>query len=417
MTLAQFLLGETKAEEVFSVFKVHDRGGAFTRTEPTPENYTAFLKAGYQKNPFVFRAVNLIARAASRVDFFVADSGGEPMEGHMVTEILDNPNPELARAGLVERFLSDVILTGNGYAKFAEPQELHPLRPDAVRVKHSNDPTELVGGYSWGHGLTGDEEEFERDEVLHIKTYHPTSEFYGMSPIHAAEAAIALSNRGFEWNVNLLDRGGVPPWFLSVDGVLNQEQKTNIQEELDEKHQGFENQGKPLILEGEMNADTLGESPKDMDHIDGQKWAGRTIATAMGMDPAMLGFSESQTFANFETAWESLYQDTVYPYLELVTTEIESFFKLHTDSTDWTIKFDEDQRKALTGDSDEDLDEKNWWTINEKREADGKEEIDGGDVILVSQTEVPLVVQGGEGIESVDLPENGETAALEIYGE
>lgn len=413
MTLSDLIFGETKAEEVFSVLKIQGRGGSFTRTEATPENYKAFLTAGYQKNPFVFRAVNLIARAASRVDFFVSDSDGERMEGHMVSEILSDPNPELGRSSLIERWLSDLILTGNAYSYFAQPQELFPLRPDAVRVLHSQDPAELVGGYSWGHGLKNEEQEFEREEVMHIKTYHPTSEFYGMSPIHAAEAAIALSNRGFEWNVNLLDKGGIPPWFLKMDGVLTQEQKTNINDELEEKYQGFENQGKPMVLEGEMDAETIGQGPKELDHIAGQKWAGRTIATALGMDPAMLGFSESQTFANFETAWESLYQDTVYPYLELITNEIETFFKQHEDG-EWTIRFDEDQRKALTGDSDEDLAEKTWWTVNEKREADGKEEIDGGDVILVSQTNVPLAVQAGA---DIDLPENGETASLEIYAD
>lgn len=415
MTFDEWLLGETKAEDVFSVFKIQTGQSSFNRTEPTPENYEAFMEAGYEQNPFVYRAVNLIARAASRVNWFPADEDGERVEVEPMTQILDNPNPELGRAALIERWISDLLITGNSYSKFAEPQELFPLRPDAVRAIHADAPDELVGGYEWGHGLDVETVKFDREEVMHIKTYHPTSEFYGLSPIVAAEAAIAMSNRGFEWNANLLDRGGIPPWALNIEGFLNEEQRTNLQEEVDDKYQGFENAGKPLIAEGDMTPVVLGQSPKDMDFIDGQRWAGRTIATAMGMDPAMLGFSESQTFANFETAWESLYQDTVYPYLKLVTTEVEKFFKQHTENTDWTIQFDEDQRKAFTGDAEEGLSDKDWWTVNEKREADGKEEVDGGDVILVNQRNVPLAVQAGEGPD--EMEENARLMKAYTNGE
>ena len=85
---------------------------------------------------------------------------------------------EIRRMVLVERRSQREAVSVGG----RPPVELWPRRPDRIEVVPS--ATLRVGGYVYKAG--GQKITFDPSQVMHTKFFHPTNDWYGMSPLEAA---------------------------------------------------------------------------------------------------------------------------------------------------------------------------------------------------------------------------------------
>lgn len=363
----------------------------------TPRKFEAFAEEAYIKNVIAFRAIQMIATSAASVSWVLhqlsAKSAKTPLASHPLLYLLEHPNPCCAGAEFFENVYAYKLISGNSYIHAVipsngKPQELHYLRPDRVAVIAGKDA--LPAGYRYTVGnlvkdfmvnrLTG------QSPVLHLRCFHPTNDWYGLSPVEAAAYSIDQHNQAGQWNQSLLQNGARPSGALVVNmgentvGTLTEEQYQRLKSQVDEQFSGAANAGRPILLEGGLDWREMSLSPKDMDFIEMKHSAARDIALAFGVPPQLLGIPGDNTYSNLAEARLALWEQTILPLLDHVTDALNHWLvPLFGDNL--VLSYDENTISALSPRREKlwnRISQSNFLTINEKRKALGLGTVEGG---------------------------------------
>ncbi|MGL4727976.1 MAG: phage portal protein [Bosea sp. (in: a-proteobacteria)] len=287
----------------------------------TPRDYAALARESYMKNAVAFRCVRLIAEAAAQTPL-VARIGTRETREHPVLSLLMRPNPRQSGISFLDTVYGYLLVAGNAYVERVDldgaARELHALRPDRVRIVPGSDGWPAAFDYSVGdRSVRYGSDEMGRMSVLHLATFHPLDDHYGVSPVEAAAQALDIHNGASGWNKSLLDNAARPSGALVYDaaqgGTLTDAQFERLKAELEESFQGARNAGRPLLLEGGLDWKPLSLSPKDMDFIAAKAAAAREIALAFGVPPLLLGLPGDSTHANYAEANRAFWRQTAIP--------------------------------------------------------------------------------------------------------
>jgi len=392
---------ETKFSAAGPLFAMGSPGAAVWANR----DYAGFAEEGYRKNVVAFQAINKVAGAVASVPWLLyakSDLENE-IEQHPLLDLLARPNPLMGQGEFLQNVVGYYLIAGNSYIEAAgplrgTPNELWPLRPDKMKVIASD--TGLPAGYKFTVGsqsrswpadkVTG------KSPILHLRTFNPLDNWYGMSPIEAAAFAIGIRNQSGQHNKALLQNDARPSGALVYSpkegpATLSDEQYNKLKGALD-KHAGSQNTGRPLLLEGGLVWHQMGMSPKDMDFLEANNASSRDISLAFGVPPQMLGIPGDSTFSNYQEARQAFWEETVIPLLHNLRDEFNNWLApVFGDGL--TLDHDLDEVPGLAAQR-----EATWTrvagsdflTINEKRAAVGYEDIDGGDVLLVEASKLPL---------------------------
>jgi HK97 family phage portal protein len=163
--------------------------------------------------------------------------------------------------------------------------------------------------------------------VLHVKSFHPQDDHYGLSPMQAAASALDVHNAASAWSKALLDNAARPSGAIVYrgsdgQGSLSSDQYDRLVSEMESHHMGARNAGRPMLLEGGLDWKPMGFSPSDMEFHKTKEAAAREIALAFGVPPMLLGIPGDATYANYQEANRALYRLTVVPLAARVTAAI-----------------------------------------------------------------------------------------------
>lgn len=402
----------------------------------TPRRYDSLAAESYMKNAIAYRCVRLIAEASAAIPFLIY-SGTDEVEDHELLKLLRRPNPFQSGDEMWDSFYAFFRIAGNTYLEAvsldSKPKELFVLRPDRMKI--------VVGGTGYPEAYlysVGGQKEVRFDievgkqmPILHMREFHPLSDWYGMAPVEAGAFAVDVHNSAGAYNKALLDNQARPSGALvysppneNADASLTDKQYDRLKKELEDKYSGPRNAGKPLLLEGGLDWKEMATSPKDMEFIEGKREAAREVALTYGVPPQLLGIPGDNTFSNYQEANRAFYRQTVIPLVTKTCRALTNFF-VPSYGEEIRIDFNEDEIPALDTERQalwERLNTSKFLTINEKREAIGYEPYepkepgeDGtggekvGDVILVSSGDTPLmttdIVPGGA---ATGVDENGD---------
>ncbi len=315
-----------------------------------PRSYDALVRDAYLKNPIAQRAVRIVAEGAA----------GAPVRsnppGHPVLGLLGGGEPG---PSLIETVAANLLLHGNAYVEVGLgatglPAALYSLRPERVTVEA--DASGWPVGYLYRAGTTL--QRFpavtvgERPGLLHIRSFHPLDDHYGLGCIGAAHAAVETHNAASAWNQNLLDNAARPSGALVYDpgdgSVLSPDQFDRLKAELAAGFGGAANAGRPMLLDGGMKWQPLSLTPAEMDFARTRDTASREIALAFGVPPMLLGLSGDNAFANYREANVALWRLTLLP----LTSRIYGAIAAHL--ADWwpglALTVDRDAIPALSAD-------------------------------------------------------------------
>ena len=318
--------GQSKASRVSTLIAYNGVG----RPVWTPKRYDRLAEEGFGRNVIVFRAVNLIAKGAASVPWKLY-KGREELHDHPVLDLLHHPNPQQGGAAFIESVLAFKLLAGNSYIEVVldqkrKPAELYSLRPDRVKIVPGISGVPSAYEYS----VSGKARKIPVNdidgtaEILHLKTFHPLNDWYGMSPIEAAAGAIDQHNAVSSHNLALLQNGGRPSGALKIKSDMNltEDQRRTLRDDVHAVYQGALNAGRLMVLEGDFEWQEMGLSPKDMDFIEGKNLSAREIAQAYGVPPMLVGVPGDATFANYREARYHLWEDTIIPLLDHLCDEL-----------------------------------------------------------------------------------------------
>lgn len=326
-------------------------------------NYAKFAEEAYRRNVVAYRAITMIARGAASLPTLLytlkADGSRREMANHPLRKIIERPSPLTAWPNFLESLYTYRLISGNAYVLAVGPTgeaplELHLLRPDRVSVIAGKNALPMGYRYKVGERVT----DYAVDpisgisRVLHIHEFHPTDDWYGLSPIEAAAYSIDQHNQAGAWNQALLQNGARPSGALVVKGAeggpqaLSEDQYYRIKQQIEEQFSGPENAGRPLLLEGGLDWREMSLSPKDMDFLETKHSAARDIALAFGVPPQLLGIPGDNTYSNLAEARMALWEQTILP-LATSTLEAISHWLSPMFGGRFQLTFDEDAVSAL----------------------------------------------------------------------
>ena len=361
----------------------------------TEEKYEQLVKEGYNKNAWVYACVRAIARAAASIPLEVYDraSDGElvKVDNHPLQLLLNSPNEEQPRDDFMEAWVSFLTLAGNAYVEMngpsenGPPQELWLWRPDRVTIVPGEEAIKEIK-----MSISGQEVTLPYERTLHAKFFHPTNDYFGLTPLQVARRTTDINNSTTDWNGALVQNYGAPSGIITTPEQvqLNEPERRRISRVIRRLFGGGRNAGKTHLLEGGLQYQQIGLSPKDMDFIDSQKMTREEICAIFGVPPQMVGIQDKSTYNNYSEARQSFYQDTVLPTLDKIVSVINhKLAPLYSDRT--VVGYDRSEIEALQEDANElwkRVNENHALTINEKRVRIGLPEIPGGEVLLIPKT-------------------------------
>jgi HK97 family phage portal protein len=377
----------------------------------TKKDYKKLSQAGYQNCMTVFACVNLIAKAIGGLPWALYQvkkgKGGkverEELEDHPLLNLIKRPNPIEGKAKFFEKVISFFLLAGNSFIEAAgpkgkPPKELYTLRPDRMTVL-KGDRLQLVRGYEYKIG--NNKETFDTKQVLHVKTFHPTDDYYGLSFLEVAAKGIDIQAMASEWNARLLQNDCRPPGAIVTEGNLEEEQHERLEKQLEEKMQGYKNAGRPPVFEAGVKWQPFAITPRDMDWLNSDKLNSRKIASVFGVAPELIGDAENKTYSNYKEARKSLYEETALPLAGCLCDEFNYWlvpkFEKNPDHPELVLEIARERIDAIQEDRQQVFDrmDKAWWfSVNERRQACGKDDVRGGNVIMVPANLIPLLTIG-----------------------
>jgi HK97 family phage portal protein len=391
------------------------------RPVATPRNYEAFAKEGYQANVIAYKCVTLIARACAGIPtlLYETDRAGNQTEvlAHPVLDLLKKPNPLQVKSSFIEAVVAYFLIAGNSYVEANRglsggllPMELWPIRPDRMKIVPGTNG--MPEKYQFQGSMAPKDFPVDRDgrsNMFHMKSFHPTDLWYGMSPIEAASISIDQHNESGKWNLALLQNMGTPSGALIVKadetnptGALDTIVRANLEEKLNSKFGGSMNAGRMMLLEGGMDWKSMGFSAKDMDWLEGRKGSARDISLGFGVPPILLNIPGDATFNNYAEARASFYQETVLPLLDFLYEHFTNWLiPIYETKRQLNFGYDEDRIEALEPrrkEKWEKIKSADFLTYNERREALGYDKLDNpaADELYIPSSLTPLGVEPTE---------------------
>ena len=389
--------------------------------------YQDLAKEGYSENAIVYRCINEIANNASRVKINLF-RGDQEVDNHPLLDLLYNPSPTQSQVEWFQGLYSYLLISGNNYmlsvgGDNTPPTELYNLRPDRVQIRTGQRAMPVAYDYMIGGQIV---ESYEVDQatgnskIKHIKMFNPLDDYYGMSPIQASSVDIDQHNLANKHNVNLLQNGARPSGaviFKPKDETggsvqLSDNQRSQLQSDINSRFAGTGNAGRPMLLEGDFDWKEMGLSPKDMDFIQLKNMSAKDIALVYGVPSQLIGIPDAQTYSNFAEAKLALYNETIIPLLDKIQGDLNEWLVPQFNDEALELRYDIDSIPAMaeqrrrvfesvtSGVKDGIL------TRNEAREQLGYEPIDGADSLLVPANLMPLNVATEETPEAEDRSED-----------
>ena len=325
--------GEQKASAAAPVIAFHGSGRAAWSARDT----VSLTRTGFTGNPVGFRCVKMIAEAAAAVPVLLQDVDRR-YDVHPMLALMAQPNQGQGAAALFEAFYGQLLLSGDGYLEAAGeglPRELHVLRSDRMSAVPGTDGWPVAYEYKVGSRKHQFDMRQDFAPILHVKAFHPQDDHYGLSPMQAAASALDVHNSASKWSKALLDNAARPSGaivYKGADGMgsLATDQYNRLIDELESHHQGAQNAGRPMLLEGGLDWKPMGFSPSDMEFQKTKESAAREVALAFGVPPMLLGLPGDNSYSNYQEANRAFYRLTILPLvaktLEAVTGWLSPLF-------------------------------------------------------------------------------------------
>lgn len=301
----------------------------------TERDFYNLSRESYNLNAVAFRCVKIIASGAATIPLLLKDRSDKDIESHALIDLIRRPSPMVGQQQFFEQVYGYLMLAGNSYVEQVAPsdnkppRELWTLRPDRIKIIAGDNGMPAFYEYEvFGRRVRWPVDQLTGESrVMHLKEFHPTDDWYGLSRVEAAAYALDRHNAASIHNKALLDNGARPSGALIFEPVKVGDNAIPAPAsaidaavaDLETRHQSPSNAGKPLVFGGNVRWEEMGLSPKDMDFGEGKADAARDICTAFGV-PHILVVPGSATYNNIKEAKLELYEETILPLADNVLT-------------------------------------------------------------------------------------------------
>ena len=295
----------------------------------------------------------------------------------------DEPNPEMTSLQWREASMAHLLLHGNSYTEIVRDLEgnaveLWPIDPTMVAPKRT-DSGELYYELNRGKNF------ITAGNMLHI----PGLSFdgiSGVSPITLARQSLGLSMAIEQFGAGYFGRGARPGGVLTFPGQLSPEARQNLRRSFEELHAGGANSHRVALLEAGLKWEAIGVPPDDSQFLQSREFQVIEVARWFNLPPNKLKDLSKTSYNSLEQMEISFVVDTLRPWLVRWEQQLNrkiirpkdrgSYFFEH--NVDGMLRGDQASRYTAYSVG------RNWgWlSVNEIREKENMNPIDGGDVYM-----------------------------------
>ena len=253
--------------------------------------------------------------------------------------------------------------------------------------------------YRYSNPDTGKQYVFDADDVMHFKTWLTWDGIIGKSVRDILKTTIKGANEAQGYLNKLYEGGLTASSVLQYTGELNDEMRTKLEKHYNDVLTGKKNAGKVVALPVGLTLSPLNMKLTDSQFYELKKYTALQIAAAFGVKPNQINDYEKSSYANSESQQLAFLVDTMLFRINQYEQEIN--WKVLTDeqrAQGLFFKFNE--RALLRTNFNDQMNgivnavQTGIYTPNEGRalvDLPGKE---GGDVLIVNGTYVPLTDVG-----------------------
>lgn len=302
----------------------------------------------------------------------------------------DQWNPYMSAMAGRECLMAHVLTWGNGYAEkirngYGETVELWPITPNRVTPEMKDG--ELV------YRIRVDSQDviLPRDKVLHVPGLGFDG-FIGYSVIAMARKGIGLGMALETFGASYFGQGTHPGVIVSHPGSLSAQSNSNLKASLTEEYSGLGKSHRLMLLDENMKIEKIGIPPNDSQFLESRQFQIPEVARWYHIPPHKLKDLTKSSFNNIEVENGSYYVDCILPWL--VRLEQNYNMQLLTDSDKSLSGYGrlyfkhivEGILRANTADRASFYNgmlDRGVFSINEVREKEDMDPIEGGDIHLV----------------------------------
>lgn len=301
----------------------------------SPQNDIDFMSA-YHDIEIVNRCVDIIVAACAEMTFIVESDSLRPPTDRIDKLLNRYPNPFIDRIEFFRRAYLDYFIDGNVffYYDFNENKLYHlPAR----YVSIVPDEKTYVSKYIYNYGVTSglfsrsvnDQSkkniEYSPDEVIHIRSSSPFSEYRGDSKLQSAKRLIELYYSLIDFQKQFFKNNAVPGLVLQTDNVLSKPVKERLLEQWKVAYNStFQSARSPAILDGGLRVEKLGSATlNELDFEASVDRVQQDIAKALGVPHTLL---KSGNNANLDANEKVFYNHTILPIVGQFASAFQLFF-------------------------------------------------------------------------------------------
>lgn len=257
------------------------------------------------------------------------DGTDEPQGNHPLVKLMQRPNPEYDGVMLLTSAAKDRKTAGNGYwvkargaAGAGVPIELWYVPYWEMAPEWPADGSQFIKHYVYRPGGRGTGIPIAKENVVHFRG--DLNPYNGgrtaRAPLYPQLRAIYQDNESEEYEAAITAKMGIPGGMLSVDdpaGEIPKDSRDDLVEMWADKFTGS-NRGSLLVPSGPLKWTKIGQSPAELGIAELRDRPEDRICAALGVSPMVLGLTSGashKTYANYEEAKKSAYDDCILPLL------------------------------------------------------------------------------------------------------
>lgn len=369
---------------------------------------------GALKLPWVNTVVGIISINFANCDWDLMD--GEDIvedENNQFLQLMARPNPHQSYQAFMELASYYIELTGEIYISLEErdgygrPREIYLLNPARMRVLP--DPDSYIKGYIYDTGMTAGtyqmEIPYDADEVIQIKMANPMDDYRGLGNVEACEDLLntvsAMANH--EWAY--WDSGGRIIGVLETDDKLTEDEFNNLKTQWMQFSNDKRQRYKTAILEQGLKYSPIAEGMANLDLVNIDKGKRDQILAVWGLPLPKTGIMENAQY-KLQDADMTFWSECMEPRLRRWEDGIQQLVDLY--DPDLLVRFErknfEDDTVKLQNATA--MHALRCFTADEIRVYLGHEELGaqaGGDIIWVSNTDIPVKISTVETMAQAEL--------------
>ncbi len=338
-------------------------------------------------SPWVFSDVTAIANEAAAAELVMKERVKDTLEdvqNHPLELIWERPNEHMGRSFVTSYWVWSYTLVGKAFLFWAprgnDLAEVWPVPPGMLMP--IPDPKTFIRGYMFKSSPTAKPITIPPQFITYSHSVNLFDIRDGLSFLAAAWTGIESDLAAADWNKNFFkESNGVPDGMITLNQETLDEDVPRIRDEIREFFGGTR-RGVAVARAGDMDYKPFGRTQKDAEFLSGRAFSQKEIDRTLGFPEGY--WSERANRANAEQARDTMISGAVWPLLVRLSEDLNA----QQVRTWYGPQFRAEFKDIRAEDRDMKLKEqesrKTHWTVNELREADGKDPLDDprGDMLI-----------------------------------